>query len=99
MKTSLNTKLALLLVTSLTLSASNLSSDAKEGESHYLDAKCQQCHNKGMDYVPKGSKATDYSKLQGWVSSCASHFNIDWFPEDEANVVKYLNEIYYDYKH
>lgn len=75
-----------------------LSSGAKEGKEYYLEANCQKCHFQDSKWVPKGSKATDYKKLKTWINQCGTYFRAGWFPEDEALVLKYVNEIGYHYK-
>ncbi|VAY86322.1 hypothetical protein MNB_ARC-1_966 [hydrothermal vent metagenome] len=75
-----------------------LSKQAKEGKKYYLEAKCQKCHLQDKKFITKGNKVTNIKKLKSWVSSCGTNFRVSWFPQDEALVVKYLNEIHYHYK-
>ncbi len=69
--------------------------EGKEGETLYLDNNCQKCHYSGENYDPKEHKVKTLKDIDGWVSSCALHFKIAWFPEEEKMVAKYLNEIFY----
>jgi len=71
---------------------------ANEGRELYLEANCEKCHGIDQAYDPKESKAKSLSDLTGWVSSCAGYFNISWFPEEQSQVVEYLNETHYKFK-
>ena len=35
--------------------------------------------------------------LNKWVTSCDTFFDVGWFPEEQQDVIKYLNEKYYKY--
>ncbi len=69
--------------------------DIKNGHELVQDAECLKCHStaKLLTY----GKATDYPKLEGWVSSCANHFGVDWFPEDIQDVTNYFAKEVYKY--
>ncbi len=84
------------------LAASNPTyADTENGKSLH-DAKCKTCHMVGGDhsvlYTREGRKIKNYSKLKGQVSFCMQNFNADWFPEEEADVVNYINDQYYHFK-
>ncbi|VVM18049.1 Ribosome small subunit-stimulated GTPase EngC [uncultured Gammaproteobacteria bacterium] len=49
-------------------------------------------------YTRKDSKITTLPKLTGRVSKCVQAFSLDWFPDEEKSVVKYLNKKYYQFK-
>lgn len=72
--------------------------EAKEGETLYLEADCQKCHNQGKSFDAKKYKTKNISELKGWTSSCAGYFDVGWFPEEENKVTKYLNEEFYHFK-
>ena len=72
-----------------------LSPKANEGKELYLDANCQQCHGLAKNFDVKNYKAKNMSSLKGWVSSCDNALETGWFPEEQANVVHYLNEVHY----
>lgn len=72
--------------------------NANEGRDLYMEANCQKCHGVDNNYDPKNSKVKSLSDLKGWVSSCAGYFNISWFPDEQQNVTKYLNETHYKLK-
>jgi hypothetical protein len=69
---------------------------AKEGRD-FLDKSCMSCHGDEM-FNREGSKIKTTFDLRRQVSYCRNHLNIDWFPEDEQTVVKYLNENFYHLK-
>ncbi len=73
----------------------SLSTEAMDGEGLYTDNNCQKCHGLGNDFDPKNYEVKTLSNLDGWVSSCATHFKISWFPDEQDAVVKYLNEAFY----
>lgn len=85
-----------LLLTISTLSLYALSDSAMQGKDLYMEADCQKCHGIDIEYDGKKNKVKNRHDLGNWVKSCASHFNIGWFPEEEKAVIKYLDEIYYN---
>lgn len=64
--------------------------------------KCAACHKAPHDakfYESRvGKKIQSKASLNTMVSSCANHFNIDWFDDDVAAVTDYLNTKYYKLK-
>ncbi len=64
--------------------------------------KCAACHKAPHDakfYESRvGKKIQSKASLNTMVSSCANHFNIDWFDEEVAAVTEYLNSKYYKLK-
>lgn len=73
----------------------DLSPKAQNGREIYMDSDCQRCHKMDEKYDGKGSYANDAFRLRKWVSSCMVYFGHSWFPEEQENVVIYLNEIEY----
>jgi cytochrome c2 len=71
------------------------SADAQKGKTLYMENGCKKCHGIDAAYDPKENKVKNLGELGGWVSSCALHFKISWFPEEEEQVAKYLNETFY----
>ncbi len=69
-----------------------------EGKTLYVKAGCNKCHGIDNRYDPKKNKVKTLNNLKGWVSNCATHFDVKWFPDEEENVVKYLNETHYKLK-
>ena len=79
--------------------------EAEEGKKLYTQANCQKCHLMGENFDPNSinkeglvSKVKDIKGIKSWVAGCDSFFNIGWFPEEQAKVVKYLNATYYKLK-
>lgn len=77
---------------------------AHEGEAHYLKANCQKCHLQGEKFDPNSinkegltSKVKNRSDLKKWVSSCDSFFNVGWFPQEQEEVIEYLNKSHYKF--
>jgi hypothetical protein len=67
--------------------------------------KCVSCHAKkssfgsgDMIYTRTDSKVTSFAKLKAMVGMCNSELRLDLFPEDEADVVAYLNHQFYKFK-
>ncbi len=87
----------LLLLVAL-INANAMSPDAQEGKELYHDADCQKCHQQGSIFDKKDAKANNLFELKGWVTSCAGFFDVGWFPEEEKQVLLYLNESVYKFK-
>lgn len=84
----------------LGLASPNLWADLENGNDLH-DEKCSSCHM--MDshealYTRKDRTVDSLHRLGGQVSACTQALNIDWFPEDEKDVVNYLNKTYYHFK-
>jgi hypothetical protein len=67
--------------------------------------KCYACHakktgfgNGDMIYTRLDRKATDLNKLKSMVARCNTELRLDLFPEDEADVVAFLNKQFYKFK-
>jgi hypothetical protein len=67
--------------------------------------KCYACHakktgfgNGDMIYTRSDRKATDLNKLKSMVARCNTELRLDLFPEDEADVVVFLNKQFYKFK-
>jgi hypothetical protein len=67
----------------------------KSGKDHYIKADCHSCHGVDKEYDSKKNKVENLGDLKSWVSNCATHFDISWFPEEQEAVIKYLNETHY----
>ena len=68
-------------------------------------AKCYACHakktgfsNGDMIYTRSDRKVKDYARLKTMVAMCNTELRLDLFPEDEADVVAYLNKQFYKFK-
>lgn len=67
--------------------------------------KCYQCHsqksglgNGDMIYLRSDRKVKNLERLKVMVSMCNTTLSLDLFPEEEADVVAYLNQQFYKFK-
>ena len=67
--------------------------------------KCYACHakksgfsNGDMIYTRSDGKVKNLQNLKTMVARCNSEMRLDLFPEDEADVVAYLNKQFYKFK-
>jgi hypothetical protein len=51
-----------------------------------------------MIYTRSDSKVKSLAKLKSQVALCNTELRLDLFPEDEADVVAYLNKQFYKFK-
>jgi cytochrome c len=75
-----------------------------EDGKHIDQEKCIACHAKkssfgdgDMIYTRSDSKVTSLAKLKNMVSMCNSELRLDLFPEDEVDVMTYLNSQFYKF--
>ena len=54
--------------------------------------------NGDMIYTRSDRKATNLNKLKSMVARCNTELRLDLFPEDEADVVAFLNKQFYKFK-
>jgi len=74
----------------------SITSTAEIGK-EYVDESCLSCHGTEM-FTRDESKIETNFDLRRQVSYCVSHLDVDWFPEEEQAVVKYLNDTFYHLK-
>lgn len=67
--------------------------------------KCYACHakktgfgNGDMIYTRSDSKVKSVADLKRMVAMCNTELRLDLFPEDEADVVAYLNKQFYKFE-
>jgi hypothetical protein len=67
--------------------------------------KCYACHakksgfsNGDMIYTRSDGKVKSLANLKRMVGLCNSELRLDLFPEDEADVVAFLNQQFYKFK-
>jgi cytochrome c2 len=67
--------------------------------------KCYQCHsqksglgNGDMIYLRADRKVKNLERLKVMVNMCNTTLSLDMFPEEEADVVAYLNQQFYKFK-
>lgn len=92
--------LALVGLSASTFASSNLE-NGREIDQH----KCYACHakktgfgNGDMIYTRSDGKVNSLSKLKTMVERCNTELRLDLFPEDEIDVVAYLNKQFYKFK-
>jgi len=91
-------KTALFMTIALTASAAQ--ADLENGKELH-DESCIECHmmrDHSSLYTAKDRKVDSLHALGGQISGCVQALNISWFPEDERDVVEYLNATYYKFK-
>jgi len=92
-------KVPVFLTFLLIVSSSVAFSDTSKGKALHTE-KCTSCHmmkDHTAMYTRKDHKVDSLKRLGGMVSACVQNLNVDWFPEDEKEVVKYLNATYYKF--
>lgn len=69
------------------------------------EQKCYACHakksgfsNGDMIYTRSDGKVKNLQNLKSMVARCNSELRLDLFPEDEADVVAFLNKQFYKFK-
>jgi hypothetical protein len=80
------------------------SADVLNGKTLH-QAKCYQCHaeksglgNGDVIYTRLERKSKDLPGVKRMVSMCNTELRLDLFPEDEVDLVAYINEQFYKYK-
>lgn len=78
--------------------------EAAKGRRLMAEHQCDACHAKKMNgdaaaiFLRKDRKVTSVAKLKAQVAACNSGLNMGLFPDEEDDVVAYLNETYYKFK-
>jgi hypothetical protein len=93
-----------LLLTLCLLSNFAQAADIQNGKTLH-QAKCYQCHaeksglgNGDIIYTRLDRKAKDLDKVKSMVGMCNTELRLDLFPEDEVDLVAYINHQFYKYK-
>ena len=76
-----------------------LSADNSEGKALH-EKSCVTCHtteNHTALYSSEKRKVESLQQLGSRVSTCVQILNVEWLPEDEKKVVKFLNDTYYHF--
>ena len=86
------------------LATSAHAADVNNGKTLH-QSKCYQCHaeksglgNGDIIYTRSDRKVKDIKRLKTQVSMCNTQLRLDLFPEDEADLVAYLNQQFYKFK-
>ena|SRR5437868_12600100 len=75
--------------------------DPAEGGKLVGEKSCETCHhNKTMGdakaiYLRKDRKVNSMEQLKARVALCNTELNLQLFPEDEENIVAFLDQAYY----
>ena len=75
--------------------------DVEAGKRLVAEKACETCHhNKTLGdakaiYLRKDRKVTTLAKLKAQVALCNSELNLQMFPDEEEQVVEYLDKTYY----
>jgi mono/diheme cytochrome c family protein len=96
--------LSLMFFCSLWVSQVHAAPDLANGK-NIDQQKCYACHakktgfgNGDMIYTRSDSKVKSIANLKRMVGLCNTELRLDLFPEDEADVVAYLNQQFYKFK-
>ena len=86
------------------VSSGAYAADVNNGKTLH-QSKCYQCHaeksglgNGDIIYTRSDRKVKDANRLKSMVSMCNTQLRLDLFPEDEADLVAYLNQQFYKFK-
>ena len=82
------------------LLVSSVQADVENGKTLHAE-KCVSCHmmpDHTVLYTRPERVVDSLHRLGGQVSACTQVLNISWFPEEEKDVVEYLNATYYKFK-
>ena len=90
MRMILSTGLLLALTTGIALA------DAAKGKQLH-DKQCMKCHDTSV-YTRSDRFIKSREALAKQVNRCALNIGAQWFDEDKADVVQYLNETFYKFK-
>lgn len=74
----------------------NAAADAKHGKQLH-DEHCMKCHDDSV-YTRPDRFITSKEALAKQVNRCGLNTGAQWFDEDAADVVDYLNTTYYKFK-
>jgi cytochrome c2 len=92
------------ILASTVIASPAFSADVNNGRALHK-AKCYQCHaeksglgNGDIIYTRADRKVQDPARLKFMVSMCNTELRLDLFPEDEADLVAYLNQQFYKFK-
>lgn len=80
----------------LVLSGSAAATDLEHGKS-LLEERCTKCHDDGV-YTREDRFITSKEALAKQVNRCSINTGAQWFDEDVADVVDYLDATYYKFK-
>lgn len=89
------------LLTALVMSTLSLSAfadgDSANGKVLYDKSQCQKCHGTEV-FTREDHKVKDLTALGKQVRMCDSQLSVNWFDDEIADVVSYLNESFYKFE-
>ena len=86
------------------LAISAPAADTEAGKRLVEEKRCENCHHdKTLGearaiYLRKDRKVTTLEKLKAQVALCNSELNLQMFPDEEEQVVDYLDATYYKFR-
>lgn len=87
----------------LAVSPAQAAGDAAEGEKLVARTHCETCHSNKTQgdapavYLRKDRKVTSLEKLRAQVALCNSELGLQLFPDEEEDVVSFLDSRYYHF--
>ncbi|MEE9351965.1 MAG: hypothetical protein V3U78_06860 [Thiotrichaceae bacterium] len=100
-KTGASRGFVAMLLTTLTISMLSSSAfaegSAANGKVLYDKSQCQKCHGTEV-FTREDHKVKDLAGLGKQVRMCDSQLSVNWFDDEIADVVSYLNESFYKFE-
>lgn len=101
-------KVKILKALTITLSFSLVNTAAAFIAQDIHNETCLSCHkDSGANYSHNlefyesralvGAKLKNFADLKGQINRCSNYYDSAWFPEEEKEIVKYLNDEYYQF--
>ncbi|ALE52845.1 hypothetical protein SP60_06305 [Candidatus Thioglobus autotrophicus] len=101
-------KVKILKALAITLSFSLLNTATAFNAQDIHNETCLNCHkDSGANYSHNrefyesrslgGAKIKNFADLKGQINRCSNYYDSAWFPEEEKEIVKYLNDEYYQF--
>jgi len=89
----------LLPILLLSTTATAVWADPENGKELH-DPECMGCHSTEVYTRGAKGKVTDFTGLKRMVSMCITNTGkgADWFPEDQEEVIEYMNQEFYHLK-
>ena len=89
--------IALLAMTlSATSTTLNASGNADNGKKLFDKSQCQKCHGTEV-FTREDRQVKNIDELETRVRMCDSQLSVNWFDDEIADVVAYLNKAYYKF--
>ena len=104
MKKAYTLPMALAMAVAMGTATPSGAADAQKGKLLHDPSCMTNCHSSRANGDANGlytrkKRLTSLEKLKSQVSFCNQQvLNTEWWPEDEANVVKYLNREFYKFQ-